>query len=205
VVAFDGRGVVASCSIDAVDDGRVVAAIRSNEKRSRPKPALAVYQGAAKGSKLDDIVERLAGMGVAAVTPFDSERSMVKWDGAKRARLTHRWEALAVASAKQSRNPLLTEVRAPLAWDGLVRSIAGEPCAVVLWEEAGEPLREVLPAGPRRVAVVVGPEGGLSRFETDALEAAGARLASLGPVVLRTETAAVVGVAAVAYHYGLIG
>jgi 16S rRNA (uracil1498-N3)-methyltransferase len=205
VVTFDGQGAVATCAIEAVRDQRVVAAVRTTEKRTRPEPALSVYQGAAKGSKLDDIIERLAGMGVDRVAAFTSERSVVRWDGSKRARLAQRWGALAVASAKQSRSALLTDVAGPLSWDELIESVAGEPCAVVLWEEATQPMREVLPATARRVALVVGPEGGFSRSEADALEAVGARLASLGPIVLRTETAAVVGVAAVAYHYGLIG
>ncbi len=205
VVAFDGRGLLASGPVEAVEEGRAVVGIRTTERRSRPQPAIVVYQGAPKGSKLDGIVEHLAGMGVAAVHAFHSERSVVKWDSVKQARIAQRWRALAVSAAKQSRNPWITEVGPPLPWAGLIAEIDNEPCPVVLWEEATVPLRRVLDAGAPRTALVVGPEGGLSHSEIDALRAAGARPASLGAVVLRTEMAPVVGVAVVGFHLGLIG
>jgi 16S rRNA (uracil1498-N3)-methyltransferase len=77
--------------------------------------------------------------------------------------------------------------------------------AIVLWEEADIPLRTALVGGAERIALVVGPEGGLAREEAEALADAGAQLASLGPHILRTEHAPVVAASALMFHYGLIG
>jgi 16S rRNA (uracil1498-N3)-methyltransferase len=80
-----------------------------------------------------------------------------------------------------------------------------EPCAVVLWEKASLPLRTALLDATERVALVVGPEGGLAQSEAEALADAGGQLVSLGPQILRTENAATVAAAATMFHYGLIG
>ncbi|MFN2593423.1 MAG: RsmE family RNA methyltransferase, partial [Actinomycetota bacterium] len=74
-----------------------------------------------------------------------------------------------------------------------------------LWEEASLPLRSVLVGQSDRIALVVGPEGGLTREETEQLAGAGAAVASLGPRILRTEDAPVVATTALLYHFGLIG
>ena len=76
---------------------------------------------------------------------------------------------------------------------------------MVLWEEAPLPLRTALHRPPERIALVVGPEGGFTREEAEALADAGGQLVSLAPRILRTENAPIVSAAAVLYHYGLIG
>lgn len=171
----------------------------------RPRPELVVYQGAAKGNKADEVVEKLAELGVAEVRVYSSKRSVARWDETKVARLDERWAAIARSAAKQSRNPFLTRAVAGLSWTQVVREIAGEPAAVVLWEGATLPLRTALLEGASRIALLVGPEGGLELAEAEALADAGAQLVSLGPRILRTENAALVTVSAVLYHYGLIG
>jgi 16S rRNA (uracil1498-N3)-methyltransferase len=76
---------------------------------------------------------------------------------------------------------------------------------VVLWEEAMLPLRTALSGPADRLALVVGPEGGLAKEEAEELADAGGQLVSLGPHILRTQNAPVVAVSALMYHYGLIG
>ena len=92
-----------------------------------------------------------------------------------------------------------------MSWSELVRRVTKEPFTIVLWEEASLPLRTSLSGLTDRVALVIGPEGGLSREEAEALADAGAQLTSLGPTILRTENAPVVAVSALLFHYGLIG
>jgi 16S rRNA (uracil1498-N3)-methyltransferase len=87
----------------------------------------------------------------------------------------------------------------------LLQRMGAESCAVVLWEQASVPLRERLPSQAERVALVVGPEGGLSSSEVQELEAAGALPSSLGSVILRTENAAPAAVAALLWHFGRMG
>lgn len=205
ITVIDGRGTVARCAVASAEDGAVVAEVIESEVRRAPLPRLAVYQGAAKGAKIDGIVQVLAELGVAELWAYSSERAVARWDGAKVKRLTARWGAIARAAAKQSRNPYIMTAGGGLSFAELVRRVAREPFAVVLWEEAMLPLRSVLVEGSERVALVVGPEGGLTRAEAEALANAGAQLASLGPLILRTEHAPVASAAALLYHYGLLG
>ena len=205
IAVTDGQGRVARCAVARVDDERVVGEILEVEERRAPTPRVAVYQGAAKGQKIDGVIERLAELGVAETWVYESARSVVRWDQAKVAKLADRWGSIARSAAKQSRSPFLLTAGAGLSWTELVRRVAGESNAVVLWEEASLPLRTALVGRTDRVALVVGPEGGLERSEAEALADAGAQLVSLGPQILRTENAAVVTTAAVLFHYGLIG
>lgn len=205
VTVTDGRGRVARCAAARVEDDVLVAEVLETETHRRPKPDIVVYQGAAKGHKADDVVEKLAELGVAEVRVYESKRAVARWDEAKVARLNKRWAAVTRSAAKQSRNPFATEAVAGLSWTQVVREIAREPLAVVLWEEASLPLRTALIDGADRVAFLVGPEGGLEPAEAEALADAGAQLVSLGPRILRTENAALVTVSAALYRYGVIG
>ena len=205
IAVSDGRGSVARCAVDRVDGGTVGAAILETAHHPRRVPELVVYQAAGKANKADGVIERLSELGAAEVWVYESMRSVVRWDDAKRGRLERRWQSIARSAAKQSRNPWMVDTSAPLAWPELVARVAAEPLAAVLWEEASLPLRSALAEPAGRVALVVGPEGGLDRGEAEALAGAGARLVSLGPMILRTENAPLVAASVVLYHYGLIG
>lgn len=205
ITVMDGKGTVARCAAAHESEGRLVCEILESDTRRRPRPEIVVYQGAPKGTKADEVVERLAELGVAEVVVFDSERTVVRWDDTKLARLHDRWDAIARATAKQSRNPYLTVAGAGASWTELLRRVAKEPLAVALWEEASLPLRVALEHQPDRIALIIGPEGGLSREEAASLADSGAQLVSLGPQILRTEIAAVVATSATLFHYGLIG
>ncbi|MEA2432710.1 MAG: rRNA (uracil1498-N3)-methyltransferase [Actinomycetota bacterium] len=205
ITVTNGRGLVARCAVTSTQGPSLAADVLEREERRALRPQIAVYQGAAKGQKTDYVVETLAELGAAETWVFESERAVAKWDKAKQDRLADRWANLARSAAKQSRNPYSMKTGSAVSWVELVRRIAKEPLAIVLWEEASLPLRTALTGASDRLALVVGPEGGLTRSEAEALADAGAQLVSLGPRILRTENAAPVTVSALLYHYGLIG
>lgn len=205
ITVTDGRGNVARCAATRLERDLLVAEILEREERRRPKPELAVYQGAPKGTKADAVVERLGEIGAGEVCFYDSARAVSKWSPDKVAKSAHRWAQLARSASKQSRNPFLMTTGAAVSWIELLRRVAKEPFTIVLWEEASLPMRTALTDSSDRIALVVGPEGGLTREEAEALADAGAQLVSLGPTILRTENAALVAGSALLYHYGLIG
>ena len=204
ITVTDGHGSVARCAVDGLFEERLVATILEREQRRRLRPEIVIYQGAAKGTKLDGAIERLAELGVAEVHAFTSRRAVVEWDQKKISKLNERWATIARSTVKQSRNPFLLQASAGMSWKELLERVEQEPFAVTLWEDASLPLRTALEQADR-VAVVVGPEGGFDRAEAEALADAGAPLLSLGPQILRTENAAVVATSALLFHYGLIG
>ncbi len=205
ITVTNGCGLVARCAVQRVQDQHLVAEILDREQRRPLRPEIVVYQGAAKGAKVDSIIEKLAELGVVEVAVYQSARSVAKWDRAKVQRLNHRWRSLARSAAKQSRNPFALKTQGVLSWDELLHRVGSEQLAIALWEEGFLPLRTALTGMVDRVALVIGPEGGLARAEGEALADAGAQLVSLGPRILRTENAAVVAASALLFHYGLIG
>lgn len=205
ITVTDGAGRVARCAVTDVTEGVVTADVLQVDEHRPLTPRIAVYQGVAKGRKLDDSVEKLAEMGASEFWGYSSTRSVAKWDKLKAEKVTRRWRSVSTAAAKVARSAFLTQIGGVLSWTELLRRIAREEFTVVLWEEASLPLRTALNGGGSRVALVVGPEGGLAREEAEALADAGAQLVSLGPRIFRTENASVVATASLLYHYGLIG
>lgn len=157
------------------------------------RPHVAVVQALPKGRKLDEVVQRLAEVGVTRLVPVTSARSEVRLTGARQERTLARWRAVALAASKQSRRARALEVAPIGAWPG---PLATAPGAVVLWEEATVGLRRVLEGlgDVEEILLGVGPEGGLTRAEAAAGQGPPALL---GPTVLRTETAALVAASAV--------
>ncbi len=181
------------------------------ERLSRhSEPHVTLVQGVMKGERMDLVVEKAVEIGVEAVMPVMMERTVVRWDAAKRAKRAERWRRVAYAAAKQSQRAFVPRIEEPLSFAQLLDSMDSFDAVVVLWEESqGACLAEVFDSLGRdpdtRLAVVVGPEGGLTEEEVRALENAGAKTASLGENILRSETAGIVGTALCVYELGGFG
>lgn len=165
---------------------------------------ITVAQGVPKGQKMDFVVEKLTELGVAAIVPFYSERSVVVESGHGK---LERWRRLAKSAAAQCGRDEIPEVHEPVEFTALVDTFSKYDCVLLPWEIAGDlPLRDVLPsmiADARSVLVVVGPEGGFAHSEAEAAQRAGAYVIGLGTRILRTETAALVVVALLNYLMGV--
>ena len=166
------------------------------------EPSVTLFQGVAKGDKMESIVRQAVEVGVAAVVPVLTSRSVVRMDDHKRAQRSERWRRISRSAAEQSRRANVPEVHDVVTFADACRLLEGFDRIIVLWEEQAGSLVTSVVRGSfdsthMRVAVVVGPEGGLSAEEVSELRARGALVASLGPSIMRTETAAVVGLSLV--------
>lgn len=183
-------------------DGRVTA--RLDLRLGAPDDAQAfaidVAQGIPKGAKMDYVVEKLTELGVAAIIPFVSERTIAR---EPRDTKVDRWRRLAQSAAQQSGRRTIPTVTEPLMFDDVVDRFGGYDVVLFPWEIAAQaPLRDTLPpivAQTRRALIVIGPEGGFSHDEAERARGAGARVISLGGRILRTETAALVLVSILQY------
>lgn len=158
-------------------------------------PRIVLFQGLAKGEKMDSIVRQAVELGAHAIAPVLTEHTVVRLDARKRAQRTERWRKIAKAAAEQAHRERIPEVRDPVPLAAVVPEFGDYDAVVVLWEGWRGPglVRVLEPLSGRvgvRVALVVGPEGGLSATEVDRLTDGGATPATLGPTILRTETAA---------------
>ena len=181
----------------AGEDGvrvRLLEALPSGEAPVR----LSVYQGIPKADKLDFVAQKLTELGTAALVPVKMERCVVKLDRRDGQKRRDRLEKIAREAAKQCRRAVAPEIAEPLTWGQAIERMAGHDLVLVPWEDAaGRRMRDAWEAQPdaKDIGIVVGSEGGMSEAEVRALTDAGALTVTLGPRILRTETAAVVATA----------
>ena len=171
-----------------------------------PSPRLVLVQALAKGDRDEMAIEAATEVGVDVVVPWQAERSVVIWRGERAAKSRARWIGTVRAATKQSRRARMPVVEESLDDKGLVARVGAVHAAggavVVLHESATTPLRATpLPTGGE-LLVVVGPEGGISDRELEALTGAGAVVRRLGPHVLRTSTAGPVALSMLADRLG---
>ena len=205
VCAMDGAGRRWRGEIGDVGGGSVrvnlLEALPDNEAPVR----LTVYEGLPKADKLDFIAQKLTELGAAALSPVRMARCVVKLDGRDGEKRRERLERIAREAAKQCGRGMPMRVDAPLDWRMTLRAMAGHDLLLIPWEEARDGrLVEVRRQCPdaRDIGIVVGPEGGITPEEVEAMAAAGGHCVTLGPRILRTETAAVVSAALVMQLWG---
>ena len=204
-------------ALDVVDSSGRTFSARVADARGRPRAVLererfaplprrlelTLAQGVPKGAKMDYVVEKATELGVARIVPIATARTI--GDGARDGKV-ERWRRLAKSAAAQCGRREVTEIAEVTRYADFVAALGAYDRVLVPWELAERaPLRERLPGlldGARRVAIAIGPEGGLSHAEAEAATAAGAELVSLGDRILRTETAGLVACAVVAYACG---
>jgi len=162
------------------------------------EPRVTLMQGITKGSTMDGIVQHAVELGVERIVPLLTARTIVRFEAPKAIERVQRWQRIAEGAAGQSQRSRIPSVWAPERLRDAAASLGSFELAVVLWEESGaDGLARVLagegvsPDDPEmRIALIVGPEGGLTSEEVRGLVTAGAHIASLGGAILRAETAA---------------
>ncbi len=192
----DGRGSYVEGPVIAASKAGLTVAVDVREKVPAAEPRLVVVQAVPKGERAELAVEMLTEVGVDLVVPWNAERSQFRASPERTAKTVAKWRAWAFEASKQSRRTWFCEVAEPASTTDVAELVRRAALAVVLHEEATEPLASVTVPATGEVMVVVGPEGGLTARELDAFGVAPVRL---GDTVLRTSTA---GVAAAALLLG---
>jgi 16S rRNA (uracil1498-N3)-methyltransferase len=202
----DGDGGLARCRIVRAERLLVEAEVVERTEVPRPQPILSVVLAPPKGERLRWAVQKLSEVGADSIVLVEASRGARRWEGERGARIGPRLASVAREAAKQARRPFIPAVSGPVPWAEAVVPDAVDGPEVVLWERAGEGLLSALPESrPHAVTLVIGPEGGIPEDDARAAEGSGAALASLGPNVLRTETAAVAAAAVTLARYGRLG
>ena len=188
ILLFDEEGVEHAARLLRVAPSRVEAAVEGTSRPGRESPLrLTVAPALLRGPRMDLLVEKATELGVTAVAPLLLRRCVATGSG----RLT-RWRAIAREAAEQSGRTRLPAIEAPVPLATFLATLPAEAIRLALWEgEGGLPFRSLDGAVLRRqpAVLVVGPEGGLSPEEVGTLREAGFTLLTLGPRILRAETA----------------
>ena len=198
----DGAGQLAECVVTRAQRGTLELAVRDRRTIPPADPALAVAQAIPKGDRGQMAVELMSEVGVDVVIPWAAERCVVRWSGERGDRALGRWRSTAREAGKQARRGRFIEVTEPAALPGLTARVSAAACAIVLDPDADTALSALPLPGAGEILLVVGPEGGISPAETEALIGAGAVSGHLGPTVLRAATAGAVAAAVLLSRLG---
>lgn len=193
---FNGEGAEATVEIAAVEKGAVTLK-KIAVGKSRPLTcSLTLAQAIPKGKNMDLIVEKATELGAAAIAPLLSERTVVKIDDSDSIAKKDKWQRVAIEAAKQCGQNWVPAVAKPRTPKEFFQ--AGEKWDLMLiasLQPDSRPIKETLAefAGKKlgRVLVLVGPEGDFTPAEINLAKNAGCRPITLGPIILRTETAAI--------------
>jgi len=209
VVVFDGLGSEWVCNCAVADRGEAVLKVRFNQK-ARPLPfRIALAQALPKGRFMDSIVRMATEVGVATITPLQSERTVVHVDKDREEHKQEKWDTVAIEAAKQCGNPWLPRILPVQTVDQFLGDGASEHDLKLIasLQPGAQPLHTVLDEvtrehgrRPRSAVWMIGPEGDFSTAEMATARNNGFAPVSLGPLVLRCETAAIFALSILTYE-----
>jgi len=202
----NGAGLRVRGSVSALGNSSLTVEINSVTQELEPEVKLTIIQALAKGDRDELAVQAATELGCFGVIPWQAERSISKWEGAKIAKSVERWQTIVSEAAKQSLRVFEPKVADPIGTTQLVAQVKNFDLVLVLDPTANRGLGAVaFDSGAASVAIVVGPEGGISDLELEALEDAGALRINLGAPILRTSTAGVAAISVIQSKLGLWG
>ncbi|MBI2308986.1 MAG: 16S rRNA (uracil(1498)-N(3))-methyltransferase [Rhodocyclales bacterium] len=201
VTLFDGRGGEYDARIVAVRKDAVEAEVLAWHDAECESPLrIRLVQALQSGDKMDLTVQKAVELGVCAIQPVASRRSVVRLDGERALRRVEHWRGVAASACEQCGRNRVPEVAAIEALDRWLARPAEAPLRLMLSPQAGLTLDALPPA--RSLELLIGAEGGLDPREVTMAEAAGFVGVRLGPRVLRTETAGLAALAAIQTLWG---
>ena len=185
----DGAGTDNACTSTAIDRQTVTAAVDSAAPTlAEPTLAVTLYMGLPKSDKLELIIQKAVELGVTAIVPVVTARSIARWDDRDGDKKLTRWQRIAAEAAGQSGRGLVPTVERPLTFRQALPRLAAEN-TLLCYEGGGQPIGRLVTPADTALSLVVGPEGGFDPAEVEAVTAGGGRIATLGPRILRCETA----------------
>lgn len=209
IAVFDGRGHVFECRIQSVSAGAVaVIAEKARPSKTESPVHITFAQAMLKSKKMDVLIRQATELGISCWAPFYSERSVPTPDRKRMTARLERWRKISREALKQCGRDIFMDVLEPTPMaEMLTRAQAGDR-KIIFWECESTSAEASVPVMPERVnnlVVVVGPEGGFSAQEIDLATSLGYETMSLGPRILKAETAAVAAAVLMQYRFGDMG
>lgn len=198
ITVCDTKGQVFLCTVKSVSDSMVEVNIESRRTDvSEPSVKVTLFQCMPKGDKLDTVVRQSVELGVCSITPVISERCISRPDEKQAEKRKKRLCKIAAEAAGQSGRGIIPQVNMPITIKQLIKETEKFDKCIFLYELGGKPLNEINLSNKGSIALIVGPEGGFSAEEAKLIAESGAETTTLGPRILRTETAPIAGLSAI--------
>ena len=201
VILFNGDGGEYRAVIRTINKKNVTVEIVNFSKRHTESPVnLILAQGIARGEKMDFVIQKAVELGVSQLYPVITERCNVRLDQEREQKRLQHWQAIVISACEQSGRNTLPVLHAPQALDEWLQTITADR-KFVLSPHVASKLDHAMQT-PASVAILVGPEGGLSESEVTAATQQGFTTLNLGPRILRTETAALAALSVLQFQFG---
>lgn len=203
VTLCDGRGADALCKVLSIQgEGALLQVEKTSPSQGEPQTKVTVCQCLCKGDKLETVTQKAVELGAVEIWPLESARCVVKVDGKSAPKKVARLQKIAREAAMQSGRGVIPRVLAPASLKQALEEAARQGEILFFYERGEESLRQALRAAGERLFVFVGPEGGFAPEEAALAQSLGAKLLTLGPRILRTETAPLAALSAIFYEKG---
>ncbi len=199
----NGRGSVFNARITGFEQGAVRVAVEGQaEDHSESGLDLTVAQGFLKEAKMDDLLRQATELGITRWIPVITERTVARPDAGRLKKRIERWRSIAVEAIKQCGRSTIPEIYSAYDFSEVLDLAETVDLPVFFWENTDSPIPSPSVTRPGSVLLLLGPEGGFTENEARQAEKRGLRFASLGPRILRAETAAVAACSLAQYLFG---
>jgi len=207
---FDGRGFEYEARIENLLAGSIEVSITKRFLSASESPVqIIVAQALLKDRKMDSLTRQLTEIGITKLIPFTSIRSVPRPDKKRLSARRKRWEKIAIEALKQCRRGIVTRIGETITFNDVIKIDDECDLKIVFWENESKPVsyavQQVHDRHYKKILAVLGPEGGFTEKEIEDARACGFVTASLGPRILRAETATVAACTILQYLFGDMG
>ncbi|MDR7857110.1 RsmE family RNA methyltransferase [Tissierella sp.] len=205
-IEVSSEGITYTCLIESISKDRITSKIIDKTKGTHESSIdIILYQGLAKGSKMDMIIQKCTEIGIKEFYPVATHRSIVKIKDIKKEQSkVERWNSIADEAAKQSKRDILPKVQNIISFNEIIDLLKNEKNIIVPYEDekANTMKSKLQTIRDGKIHIIIGPEGGFEPYEIEKLKSIGGEIVTLGPRILRTETAGIVASTIVLYEHG---
>ncbi len=204
---IDGAGSECEARIDRMESGKVhVSVIRRRMQAPAPSPRLIIAQALLKDNKADEIIRQITELGVQRWIPYSAQRSVPVLNAKRITSRKERWRKIAIEALKQCQRSRLLEISEPMTFQEMLNFGASCDVRLIFWEDESPSRPFEIPSPEKRgvqsVMAILGPEGGFTVEEIAAARVRGFITVSLGPRILKADTATLAVSTLLQYGYG---
>jgi len=207
IIVFNGEGVEVEAEILSISRKEAALKPLLVSETERPPAEITLGQAIPKGKNMDLIIQKATELGVSVIIPLLSERTVVQLDAKDLEKKRAKWQRVAIEACKQCGQNWLPSVMTPVPIEAFTRKTSTAFRIVAAISPEAQPLQSILrdwdeenSERPRAVTLMIGPEGDFTPAEISTARSAGFAPLSLGPIILRSETAAIYAVSIVGYE-----
>ncbi len=216
IIILDNQGSEYDLVLTGIRHDEAVGEVtQKRQATGEPNVQITLFQSLLTREKFEFILQKCTEVGASRFVPVITQRALVRETAIKPEKIA-RWQRIITEAAEQSHRGLIPDLSPPVSFEEVIQDLASFERCLIAWEKQGRSIRVALQTGdklvpakravagnvPGTIAILIGPEGGFTEQEVQLAQSAGAVAVSLGPRILRTETAAIVTTALILYELG---